>query len=1498
MSLNSSSSASSSVFPTYPIPHRPDWDPTWFDSIRLATFNMRSTLTLSSLSSIASWASSNQIDIVCLQETRLFGALHNAAKTLGFTLYSSPGAHKGVAMLVSTDLSPFVTSHSAILPGRALRVKMVVEKCSFCFVSVYARSGTDHSGNESDVVTENVELLKLVVKECSNASVAVVAGDLNETVDPRDRLSFSPHQDRAIAALSRSYCDSFRCLHPEQAFTYFPSATDRSPSRLDYIWTRGGVVMDSAIALPPTPSDHRPVVSTVSLGHVFRRRGKVTWSNPLPRVDGASERSVAAFKKAVGPILSSSDFDLWLQEGDRDTVEKMASELILSIRHVAARKLGTFGHRQGKRLFKDMRVVRRDIARVRKLLQKSSIPPWSASPTQDFVVSLRASLPPVVERAQWTRVLGTALRDLRREERRLSKSIIPARVLYEQNPGAAGKILIQKDQNSSLDAIYNPLSHSLVMEETEIKSTLLNHFGDVFGSNMVLAAPTEYPPFYDDVQPPPSTESRALLASLERPFSADEVRGVLQRASYRTAAGPDGVSTGLWKLLVFRGVSNAVDRWDIPSLVLRFLTQLANAFLRLGTVPGVLNECFLKLLWKSSDHQHLVTNLRPISLQNSVAKLPSSLLVQRLNPLVSSARLLKPAHESFVIGGNALANVASLVDCIEDAKSHGKPLYCFMFDIAKCYDSIPFWAVERALISKGIPQRVVSLVVGMLKGSSTRILTSWGPTVPLSLRRGLRQGDPLSPLLCNLVTDLLHAGLECNPLFGGCNDGYALVGRDVVLVISSKGFADDIFVLSGSWEGIQRMADWTSVCLDSLYLKAHLGKTRFFGLLASGELTSAQLLLQGVSVAPILSFSLPFKALGLWLTLGLDWTAELNHIQSLINWIAGIPARNQLTFLQGVHFIKHRLLPMLEYRFRCVPVHFSTLEQWDSLICRLLHPLAPSTRRPHKRELVASISGLVLPSALYVEASSTELLFSLCAPTDRPGVSLGARIRFADCHRRSDVDGSNSRVGLISSTLKHFGVALVKSPVVRASVSPRVLPVIHLSGWRMRAWQRVDGLLDCVGSPPSSPALELVSGSVQPGPFDIVAYTDGSRDPQTGMSVAAFVLDHDGFDHLLFTSTVPPAQCQANLSGLVLNSFFTTRLLSPSIMVVELLAIVEALRAIPVCISAIIYTDSKSAIDAFAGFDPLTVTRRHLRCPVRAILRWLASIVRVRRSYHASTHFLHVKAHTDEDDRVSCGNRAVDTLARCALKMSLPSAMCGSMWVPNMHLADLPYQMWVLSPPAGLNLAVAGSVSNSVPWSPCAVALVSQVKRVHVYGDPRVAARHLMQARFTSECQKSGSQGAFARASDHSMALMQKAFLAEWAPSSFLLALFTQTLALKQTVREHSFGDSSPSVLCPACESDVEDLEHLTLCASVRAKVSPSSSSFDERVQRIFRSPSLSVYQKLGFWHERDVGQALAVGLSELDVSSFKHARVAIAYTHACWLARCKIAGAPPYSCL
>jgi hypothetical protein len=167
-------------------------------------------------------------------------------------------------------------------------------------------------------------------------------------------------------------------------------------------------------------------------------------------------------------------------------------------------------------------------------------------------------------------------------------------------------------------------------------------------------------------------------------------------------------------------------------------------------------------------------------------------------------------------------------------------------------------------------------------------------------------------------------------------------------------------------------------------------------------------------------------------------------------------------------------------------------------------------------------------------------------------------------------------------------------------------------------------------------------------------------------------------------------------------------------MFVELLAIVAALRTIPLRISAVIYTDSKSAIDAFDGFDLLSVTRRHLRCPVRALLRCLVLIVRERSALRASTRFLHVKAHTDDNDHISCGNRAVDTLARCALKESLPPEMCGSLWVPDVHPSDLPFQMWI-SLPLVRSLSPLMALRFSLPPGPHALWPLLQRRNVLMF---------------------------------------------------------------------------------------------------------------------------------------------------------------------------------------
>lgn len=62
-------------------------------------------------------------------------------------------------------------------------------------------------------------------------------------------------------------------------------------------------------------------------------------------------------------------------------------------------------------------------------------------------------------------------------------------------------------------------------------------------------------------------------------------------------------------------------------------------------------------------------------------------------------------------------------------------------------------------------------------------------TPDITVRVGVKQGDPLSPLLFNLALDPLIQGLEC---YG---KGYTVAG----LTVTSLAFADDLVLIGGSW---------------------------------------------------------------------------------------------------------------------------------------------------------------------------------------------------------------------------------------------------------------------------------------------------------------------------------------------------------------------------------------------------------------------------------------------------------------------------------------------------------------------------------------------------------------------------------------------------------------------------------------------------------------------------------------------------------------------------
>ncbi|NXN83956.1 PO21 protein, partial [Bombycilla garrulus] len=97
------------------------------------------------------------------------------------------------------------------------------------------------------------------------------------------------------------------------------------------------------------------------------------------------------------------------------------------------------------------------------------------------------------------------------------------------------------------------------------------------------------------------------------------------------------------------------------------------------------------------------------------------------------------------------------------------------------------------LVQRGVDPHVIHLVNEMHRNISTYISTEKERTDPIYIRSGVKQGDPMSPLLFNLVVDFLLCELETE------GKGFQQGG----LRITAMAFADDSVLLSDSWGGMR-----------------------------------------------------------------------------------------------------------------------------------------------------------------------------------------------------------------------------------------------------------------------------------------------------------------------------------------------------------------------------------------------------------------------------------------------------------------------------------------------------------------------------------------------------------------------------------------------------------------------------------------------------------------------------------------------------------------------
>nr|GEV09503.1 putative RNA-directed DNA polymerase, eukaryota, reverse transcriptase zinc-binding domain protein [Tanacetum cinerariifolium] len=271
----------------------------------------------------------------------------------------------------------------------------------------------------------------------------------------------------------------------------------------------------------------------------------------------------------------------------------------------------------------------------------------------------------------------------------------------------------------------------------------------------------------------------------------------------------------------------------------------------------------------------------------------------KMPPGTNSAFITLIPKSAFISGRQILNGPLMLSETIDWFKYRKKKLMIFKVEFEMAYDSVNWNYLDYILQQCGFGQKWHGWVSECLKSARTSILINGSPTLEFSIKRGLRQGDPLSPFLFILIMEALHIAIKDaihSDLISRVDVG------NPSMQISHFSYADDV-VLVTEWNRVQM--DNILRVLNVFFLESglhiNINKSNVFGIGVSSEEIKDMARLTGC-----LPGSVSFTYLGLLIGSNMNrlayWNGLIEKFKSrLSNWKANLlPIGGRLTLVNAI----------------------------------------------------------------------------------------------------------------------------------------------------------------------------------------------------------------------------------------------------------------------------------------------------------------------------------------------------------------------------------------------------------------------------------------------------------------------------------------------------------------------------------------------------------------------------------------------------------------------